>query len=580
LQDLRLTDVLVDGGDTRLHRGTREGNAVLVRRVRPGPGFRRGATSVRHDAELLGLAGVAVELTETDEGPVLIFPDPGLDPLESLPRPDLLGTLRLARAVAEALAAVHDAHIVHGHPNPQTILVQQGTGAVTLVGFDHGTRLDEAHPDAVSPDALAGRLAWLSPEQTGRMNRGVGYRSDFYAFGVTLFELLTGQLPLTAHDAAGWVHAHIARRPRSASEVEPSVPDAVAAIVARLLEKNAEDRYQSARGLLADLDTCLEQLQSTGVIDDFTIGSKDVSDRFMLPSKLYGRTAEVAQLLDLVEGIGPDGARVGLVAGWSGIGKSALVGEVHRPLSERHGYFVVGKSEPHTRHVPYFSLLQALADLCNQLLTEPADQIELWRERVAAAVAPSGKVLVDVLPELGLLLGEQPDVPELGTIEAKNRFEVVFSRFLQAAPSAERSNEVPDDHPLHAALTAWTERGVPQTTLELGPLAGDAVKQLVQDTVGSGAPTLDALLKLVLEKTGANPFFVRSFLSELHEDGLLRFDAEAGSWTSDSKAISAREYTTNVIDHVVGPRTVPPSARLQHARPRPHRHRHADGRVR
>ncbi|MCP4869596.1 MAG: AAA family ATPase [Proteobacteria bacterium] len=306
---------------------------------------------------------------------MLVFPDPGFGLLEALPRRDLLTQLKTARATAAALGAVHDAHIVHGHPNPQTILVHRETGEVTLIGFDHGTRLDESHPESVSPDALAGRLAFLSPEQTGRMNRGVGYRSDFYAFGVTLFELLTGELPLRARDAAGWVHAHIARRPHAASQVEPSVPDAVSAIVARLLEKNAEDRYQSARGLLADLDTCISQLETTGVIDDFDLGSEDVSDRFLLPSKLYGRDPEVERLLTLVDDIHPDGPKVGLVSGWSGIGKSALVGEVHRPLSERHGYFVVGKSEPHTRHVPYFSLLQALADLCNQLLTEPEEQI-------------------------------------------------------------------------------------------------------------------------------------------------------------------------------------------------------------
>jgi len=562
--------------------------------VRRGDGSPAAAAALRHDAELLrtlddesSLAFSALRSEPT--GAALYLGDPGAVPLSvwRAEERSLAELLLASSAITRALAAVHAQRAIHGHPRPEAIFVAPDGSRVWLAGFDLGTRLEWSRPDSVAPDALGGQLAYLSPEQTGRMNRGVGHRSDLYALGVTLFELFTGQRPLSARDAIGWVHAHIARRPPLASAVDPRVPPAIAYLLARLLEKDPEDRYQSARGLLADLEEAEAALAEHGRIEPFDLGLSDGSDRFSIPDRLYGRDAERDRLVGALQGRGA-GPRVVLVSGWSGIGKSALVGEVHRPLTGRQGYFSQGKAEPHARAIPYFALLQALADLCGQVLTEPEERLLQWSGRLQAAVEPNGALLVEVLPELAAIIGPQPAVAELPPLQARARFDLVVTRFIQAAAQpdrplvvflddlqwidpatlallgglltepatrdflllgAYRSNEVDDTHPLVPARASWEAAGLPVEHIELGPLSADAVTELIEATVGVGGD-LKGLVSIVLEKTGANPFFTRSFLQSLHADDLIAWDGDRGGWTWDLRAIARRDLTDNVVEHM------------------------------
>ena len=555
--------------------------------------------AVRHEAEVAAsLRGEGaltfLGLEETAAGPVAVYADPGATTLEALEAEralTLTEAVALSIAVVRSLSAIHAEGIVHGQVHPGNLFVSEDRGRVWLAGFDQSSRLDEHTRELEAPERLPYRLGWLSPEQTGRMNRSVGYRADYYALGVTLFQLFTGRMPLSAGDALGWVHAHIAQRPLRADEVDALVPAALADVLDRLLEKNAEARYQSTRGILADLERCARGL-AAGDLQRFPLGAEDHSERFTLPERLYGREAELRTLMRAFERAADEGpAGLVLVSGWSGIGKSALLYEVHRPLAERFGSFLSGKSEPHTRSIPYHSLLQAFQGYCVRMLTWSDSRIAAARRVLKGAVHPNGRVLTEVLPELELVLGPQPAVPELPTVEARNRFNHTFLRFAQALASPEhplllflddlqwidassleligqllqsdqtrnllllgayRSNEVDDTHPLALALPRWEDAGVPIQSIPLAPLERPALRSWLADVTGTDGQSLEGLTSMILEKTGANPFFVRAFLKELHTLELLRYDRPAGHWRWDLEELRSRGFTDNVVEHMAG----------------------------
>jgi len=552
------------------------------------------AAGTRYEAEIAStLSGGGLSfrgIEQGPQGPLAVFDVVPGQLLENLSRLEPLHAVEAMVAIVNAVAEVHAQGLVHGQLHPANIFLSPDRRRAWLGGFDQSSRLDEQTRELQAPERLPYRLAWMSPEQTGRMNRSVGYRADYYALGVTLFRLLTGRLPFEASDAMGWVHAHIARPPLRADAVDDRVPEALALVVAKLLEKNAEDRYQSTHGLLADLERCRAGL-TTGTLEPFPLGEEDRSHRFTMPSRLYGREREVQSLMQSFERAadhGPPG--VVLVSGWSGIGKSALMFEVHRPLAERLGTFLSGKSEPHTATIPYHSLLQALGAQCTRLLTWSEERVGGIRRRIQEAVHPNGQVLVDVLPELELVLGPQPSVAELGTVEAHNRFSHTLLKFVQAmagpahpvllflddlqwidAASLEflsvllespdtrnllllgayRSNEVSESHPVALTIPRWEQAGVPVERIELEPLTTGALRAWLADLTHAPHDSVAELAVLVEEQTGANPFFVRAFLKELHLRDLLTFDAEAGHWRWDLDDLRSRGFTDNVIEHMV-----------------------------
>lgn len=500
---------------------------------------------------------------------------------------DVVDALKLGARVARALARVHRASIIHKDVCPANVVWNAKTGALKLIDFGIATELPREAPDARGVGVLEGTLAYMSPEQTGRMNRVVDWRADLYSLGVMLFEMLTGRRPFDATDAVELVHQHLAKVPPAAHAVDRRVPEQVSAIVARLLEKNAEDRYQGGGAVADDLERAADELRERGKVSRFELATTDKLDRFQLPQKLYGRDGERARLLEAFDRAAEGGRRMMLVAGYSGIGKSSLVHEVHRPIVERRGYFISGKFDQLARDVPYASLIQAFHELVQQLLGEPPDVLARHRERLHAALGPNGQVIVDVIPDVEHVIGPQPKVPALGAAEAENRFHFVFEAFVRAFASAEhpltvflddlqwadlpslslvgrfltdpetshmllvgayRDNEVDASHPLMLAVERLRRQGAEIETITVPPLTLEHASAFVADAVARPVEDVETLAALAHEKTGGNPFFLGQFLISLHDAGLIRFDDGRRRWTWDLDAIGALGSTDNVVE--------------------------------
>jgi predicted ATPase/serine phosphatase RsbU (regulator of sigma subunit)/tRNA A-37 threonylcarbamoyl transferase component Bud32 len=548
----------------------------------------------------------AYELIQHQNGLVLVLEDFGGESLQRLlhhQRFDLGEFLQVAIALADSLGHVHAANVIHKDISPANIVLNPVTQQVKLIDFGNATILSRESPTIGSPSVLEGTLPYLSPEQTGRMNRVLDYRTDFYSLGATFYELLTGLPPFSVTDAMELIHCHLAKQPEPPHQINPDIPGMVSQVVLKLLAKNAEDRYQSAYGLKADLQRCLEQWQQHRAIAPFALGQQDASGKFYIPQKLYGRSAEVETLLTGFERVVRGASEVMLVAGYSGIGKSALVHEIHKPITRRKGYFIAGKYDQFQRNSPYSGLIQAFQDLMRQLLTESPEQIERWRLRLAKAVGSNGQVVIDVIPEVELILGKQVAPPQLGPREAQNRFNLVFQTFIRVFTQADhplviflddmqwadsaslrfihllmtapdsrflflvqayRNNEVNPVHPLMTAIADLRLANVAVSQIELAPLDLATLTQLAIETFHSQPDEATPLADRVLQVTGGNPLFINEFLKSLYDEGLLNFDAQQGCWQWRLEEIQAAQVPDNVVQLMTGKlQKLPP--RTQHA---------------
>jgi energy-coupling factor transporter ATP-binding protein EcfA2 len=521
--------------------------------------------------------------------PALLLEDPGGDLLARLlGRPwELRQFLRVAIGVAVALGRLHARGLIHRDVSPANILVNRSTGQAWLIGTCFVSRLPRGQIPAPSEE-IAGTFAYMAPEQTGRMNRSIDARSDLYSFGVTLYEMLTGTLPFTAADPMEWVHCHIARPPTPPHERLKGVSEQISAIIMRLLSKTAEKRYQTAAGVEADLQRCLEALDTLGRIEKFPLCAHDMSDRIPIPEKLYGRDAEREVLLDAFDRVVTTGrAELVLVSGYSGIGKSSIVNELHKVMVPPRGIFVSGKVDRHKQDIPYAAMAQAFQSLVRQILSKNEREVEYWRDALRKAATIHGQLLVNLIPELELLIGKQPPVPDLPLQDAQNRFQLVFARFLGVFARAEhplalflddlhwldtatlellkylvtelelrhlllvgayRDNEVSPSHPLVRTLEKIRNNGAPVQEIVLGPLVIDDMDQLVMDCLHCEPDRARPLAQLLHEKTGGNPFFVVQFLTALAEEGLMAFDPQAAAWRWDLPRIQAKRYTADVVE--------------------------------
>jgi predicted ATPase/transcriptional regulator with GAF, ATPase, and Fis domain len=520
----------------------------------------------------------------------LILGDIGATPLKAVltsRRLTLAEFFQIALDLARTVGELHRRGVIHKSLSPYSILVDPETKRTQVFDFSVASRLPQESQPPGPPQLLLGRLAYMSPEQTGRMNRVVDYRTDLYSLGTTFYEMLTGRPPFRSDDPLELVHGHIAKAPPAPSEVDPTVPEVVSEIVMKLLSKTAEDRYQSAWGLMADLERCAEHVAAGGAMSRFPLGERDISDQFTIPQRLYGREAETRTLLEAFERACGGPATLMLVAGYSGIGKSSLVHEVHKPIVHRQGRFLSGKFDQLERNTPYGALLQAFRGLIRQLLPESEERIAALRERLSEALGVNAGVISSVIPELDLLLGAQPALPPLPPAESQNRFNYVFENFLsvftrpehplviflddlQWADSATlqllarlltnpgvrdlfligayRDNEVTPDHPLMKVVAEIREGGAAVAEIVLPPLGRRDLQQLVGDAVRRNAQEAEPLADLVLRKTGGNPFFVTQFLKSLHQEGLLEFDHAARCWSFDLDRIEQARITDNVVD--------------------------------
>jgi PAS domain S-box-containing protein len=595
------------GADFTLYRGRQPGNpfpvlVVALAADRPSPeGLRRLEHEYSLAAELdSAWAAKPLALTRHEGRTVLILTDLGGEPLDLLLDRELVGNhgqpldltrvLRIAIGLAQALGQVHRHGLIHKDIKPANVLID-ATGSVWLTGFGIASQLPRESQAPAPVEIIAGTIAYMSPEQTGRMNRSIDTRSDLYSFGVTLYEMLTGALPFVAGDPLEWVHCHIARQPSPPGDHVP-VPELLSAIVMKLLAKNAEERYQTASGLEADLRECLADWQSHGRIDPFPLGSHDSSDRLLIPEKLYGREPEIDVLLAAFDRVVAQGMpELMLVSGYSGVGKSSVVNELHKALVQPRGLFAAGKFDQYKRDIPYATLAQAFQTLIRQILVKSEAEVGCWRQALQEALGANGQLITNLIPEVEFIIGKQPPVADLPPQDTKNRFQLVFRRFLGAFARAEhplalflddlqwldaatlellehlitdpdvrylmligayRDNEVSSSHPLTRTLDAILKTGVRMQEIVLAPLRVDDVGWLVADALHSERDVSQPLAQLVHEKTGGNPFFAIQFFTTLAEEGLLRLDPDASAWVWDLARIRAKGYTDNVVDLMVG----------------------------
>jgi PAS domain S-box-containing protein len=525
---------------------------------------------------------------------VLVLEDPGGVPLDqSLSQPlDLAVWLRVAIGLSTAIGHLHQRGIIHKDIKPANVLINPITGQCWLTGLLVASRLRRERQAAEPPEFIAGTLPYMAPEQTGRMNRSIDSRSDLYSLGVTLYQMLTGSLPFAAADPMEWVHCHTARHPIPLRQWRQDVPETISAIILKLLSKTAEDRYQTAAGLVADLRKCLTEWESHKCINSFSLGQHDISDRLHTPEKLYGRDREIKTLLDAFDQVVTTGKpNLVLVSGYSGIGKSSVVHELHKALVPQRGFFASGKFDQYKRDVPYATLAQAFNDLIRPLLSKSESELQIWRNTFCAALEPNAKLIVDLVPELKLIIGEQPSVPDLPPQAAQGRFQLVLRRFigvfaqpehplalflddlqwLDAATldfledlstqpdvhhlmliGAYRDNEVDSAHPLWRRLEAIRLTGALVHEIVLAPLACEDLGQLIADSLHSEPEHAIPLAQLVHEKTAGNPFFVIQFIYALVEEQLLAFNHNGARWFWDLNRIHAKAYTDNVVELMVG----------------------------
>ena len=595
--------VLWEDDERVLRRGWRQGDdgerrAVLFVVPAADHPSRSSLDRFRHEYELrveLDGAWAVQPLTLVREAGriMLVLEDPGGEPLERLlGAPMEMGCfLRLAIAIAVTVGKLHQRGLVHKDIKPANILANQATGEVRLTGFGIASLLPRQRQSPRPPETLAGTLAYMAPEQTGRMNRSVDSRSDLYALGIMLYRMVTGTLPFEGTEPMEWVHCHLARCAVPPAERLGDIPAAVSAIVMKLLAKSAEDRYQTAAGLERDLLRCQSEWETRRRIDEFRLGERDSTDRLLIPEKLYGRQGEVETLLGAFNRIAKGGPpELILVSGYSGIGKSSVVNELQPVLVPQRGLFASGKFDQSKRDVPYSTLAQAFQSLIRPLLSRNQADLAPWQDALREALGPDAKLIVELVPAVRLMIGEPPQAPELPPQDAQRRFRMVFRRligvfarpehplalflddlqWLDAATldvledlltcsdlqhllliGAYRDNEVDAAHPLMRKLEALRSAGGKVEQISLAPLAGEHVVQLIADSLHCEPERGAPLGQLVHEKTGGNPFFAIQFIHSLVEEGMLAFRHDVAHWSWDFNRIRAKRYTDNVAELMV-----------------------------
>ncbi len=503
---------------------------------------------------------------------------------------DIKTFLDIGIKLSGILGNLHKENIIHKDIKPGNILFNPTNGMVKIADFGISSILTRENEEIYNPNIIEGTMVYMSPEQTGRMNRIVDYRTDFYSLGVTFYEMLTGKVPFEAGDPMELIHSHIAREPAAPAEVNPSIPKMISDIVMKLMAKPAGERYQNGFGLMADLQECLRQLGSKGEIGFFDLAGKDISIRFNIPQKLFGREKEIEILLSAFEQAAKGGSGILVVSGYPGIGKSVLINEIQKPVTGGRGYFLPGKFEQFKRDMPYSSIIQAFRVLVRQILSEGKERIDAWKEELLEVLGPNGKVITSVIPEVELITGEQEDIPLLGLEESRNRFNFVFKNFIRVFAKEEhplviflddlqwadaasldiikllmvdtdtrhllfigayRDNEVSEFHSLSIIMEEIRAGGVPIESISLPPLQITDVNRHVSNFLRCGEDRSLPLAESVYKKTQGNPFFINQFLRILHDEKILKIDPVSG-WDWDMEQVNSMQVTDNVVELMTG----------------------------
>ncbi|MBP0027621.1 AAA family ATPase [Roseofilum sp. Guam] len=576
-----------------------DGTPVILKTIRKNHPSTVDIARLKHEYDIarhLDISGIVAPLTldEFQEKPILVWEDFGGRDLAYWSHEKPLSVewvLWVGRQLAETLGHLHQKRVIHKDIKPENIIFNPETQQLKLTDFSIASRLSKEAATISNSNLLEGTLTHISPEQTGRMNRAIDYRTDFYSLGITLYELLAGELPFKSNDPMELIHCHLAKTPQPLDSVNPQIPEILSGAIAKLMAKTAEDRYQSAYGIKADLEICWQQWRESQTVRPFILAQQDRRGTFSIPQKLYGRESEVRQLLAAFDRTSQGTTEMMLVAGYSGIGKSVLVNEVHKPIVRQRGYFVSGKFDQLQRHKPYSSLIQAFRELVRQLLAETEQQVTTWREKLTAALGKNGQAIVDVIPEVESIIGPQPALSVLSTSEAQNRFNLVFRAFidvftrqehplvmflddLQWADAASlqliqllvtnpdgqyllvlgayRDNEVSPTHPLIRTLSEIQEMGTNLETILLKPLDSTHITELVSDTIEMEQTEIESLTQLLVWKTRGNPFFLTQLFKYLYVEEVIKFNLKTGEWQWNAENLLDIEITENVVDLMVG----------------------------
>ncbi|BAY82453.1 serine/threonine protein kinase with two-component sensor domain [Calothrix parasitica NIES-267] len=615
IQGYHLDEELYNGSRTLVYRGIREHDQkpVVIKLLKnPYPNFNellqfRNQYTITKNLDIPGIIH-PYNLEAYQSGYALVMEDFGGISLQEYITggytASIQDILSIILQLTDILHDIHQNRVIHKDIKPANILIKPETKQIKLIDFSIASLLPKETQEIKNPNGLEGTLAYISPEQTGRMNRGIDYRSDYYSLGVTFYQLLTGELPFKSDDAMELVHCHIAKQPpvmkphpnpllnkERGQESGREIPQVLSDIVMKLMAKNAEDRYQSALGLQHDLKVCLKQLQKIDFIENFEIAQRDVCDRFIIPEKLYGRENEVQKLLTVFERVSKGNSELMLVAGFSGIGKTAVVNEVHKPIVKQRGYFIKGKFDQFNRNIPFSAFVQALRNLMGQLLSESSAQLLIWKDKILQALGNDGRVIIEVIPELEIIIGQQPPASKLSGAAAQNRFNLLFQRFIQVFTTEEhplviflddlqwadsasfnlmkllmsksnrgylfligayRDNEVFPAHPLMLTLAEITKAEAIVNTITLSPLSEVDINYLIADAFSCSREIAQTLTNLVYQKTKGNPFFTTQFLLGLYEEGLIKFNSEAGYWECDIAEVKKLSLTDDVVEFMIG----------------------------
>lgn len=589
--------LIFDGDPTRIYRAKRlsDGQPVMLKSITGNTTVKEARACLRHEFEMTRRLQVSsvikvYSLEEFDQVPVVVLEDFGGESLNNLikaRRFSLQEVLEIAIKLANGLGEIHAANIIHKDINPSNLVYNPESGILKIIDFGISTNLTREQAAIANPQIIQASLPYVSPEQTGRMNRSIDYRTDYYSFGVTLYELLTGRRLFNVYDTLEWFHAHIARQPKSPHDLDPVIPLAVSDITMKLLAKMAEDRYQSSAGIVHDLQRCLDQLQKSGTVEPFEPGENDAPGQFQIPQRLYGRKAEVDQLLRAFDRISQGKSEMMLVSGYSGIGKTCVIKEIYKPVTERQGNFVSGKFDQLHRSVPYSAIASALRELVRQLLTESEEGLARWKNKILQAVGKNGQLMIDIIRELEYVIGPQEPLQMLPAMESEQRFHLVFYQFIRvfAKPDhplvmflddlqwadnaslriielltnpeldnrnlfiigAYRNNEVKHGHPLLTTIKEIQRKGAVVNEIRLAPLSHANLVELLSDTFKCDAVEVGVLAELVELKTTGNPFFVEEFLKFLHQENLISFNSDQHKWVWDLEQIQSQNMTDNLI---------------------------------
>ncbi len=596
IADFTLTELLYDNGGTRVHRAVRNSDGkpvtlkILGEERQQAEGFAGYQREYEITRALDGIEDVITvyDLIDIQNSVMIVGEDIGacsLDIILATEKLDLETGLKLACRLARALGKIHQHKVIHKDFNPANLIWNRDTDALRIIDFGIASQLNREQQEFENPNQLEGTLAYISPEQTGRVNRKLDYRTDLYSLGVCLYQLFTGRLPFAFREGIELVHAHIALAPIPPHQLLPEIPLVLSQIILRLMEKMADDRYQSAWGVQHDLERCLNQWQERSCITLFPLAENDASFGFHIPQKLYGREREVESIIDAFERVSQGNSELLLVSGFSGIGKSSLVHEVHQPLTEKRGYFASGKFDQYQRDMPFYAWSLALEDFCSLLLKEDEASLAQWRTHILSAVGTIGKVLTSIMPSIELIIGEQPETEPLSGEQALNRLNYVFGKFIGAVSSkdhplvifiddwqwadagslsllkslmasrehqyllligAYRDNEVDSLHPFSTAIDELRKAQTRIATISLGNLAQEDVHALISDTL-EDAPGLESVSRQLFDKTQGNAFFLVQLLNDLYEKSVITFDRKSQHWIWQQSEIESIKIADNVV---------------------------------